>query len=535
MLPPSTNIIQLLTMCASGSLSAFMDPHTVSVAIQIFTNSVILLLGTLELIVIALVKVIAQKTCGVSIPFNFGVCLRPLSVAMATAKSDRPGESENIEHMRMRQHHSSSGSPGDSYPVSAPATRSAQEDATVDSYSLEANGYGVEREHSSGPHRSASTVDGMTLKQFDQFDNLSDVSSDIMHPPERRNVYADIYMLGLAFFVVVYACDGSTQLSTYCFLITMTTLSLIHTNQTISNVMTALRQQRLSLETASTHRKVLTRRVFTVGIAGCNCLALFCYTASSGSSLFDDLVKGSVFDLVFAVVLPLMAPIMLSCVSPKQNPAQTIAECSPFVFTLATVAVLVFIASRGTIEAVVHSLSNFTDATRHGTVQEAQVAVHENRSSHAYGNATLIEEMMGWMYGSAKTSVTKAPGIPWLDIEIHTNSSIYFNADLSTTVDGWHNVPFLVLAPLIKLPAVVCILTSIVNRSHNIVITSLTLILTIRGIVDAFQETYGASGIGGGGGEGGGGTHSTSIAITALSFSTLSTLLCLTKNIVAMA
>lgn len=402
-------IIQTALLLSSGAFNVLLNPGSLSVEKQLFVSSVILMIGFAQGFALVLFKLFVRWLTGWDLRFGISYLFAPLAKAMSNPINARPGETD----------------------VTTPIVTKI-------------------------PARNSTCVpeiDGSTNDGFDSDDESSiPVASHFMPEleleiAERRNVYTDIYLLGIATFTATYCIDTVSPAPTTAFLSGLLVMSIA---QSVNIVVILSRATDMGLDTAVT-QAMRGKRLLTVTacIFATGSFVMFCAGLWNAHEVESSV--NSIFDVTFSVILPLIAPWLLVTVSPKQQPLRTFFECTPFVFTICVSFVLFFLATRGQISTIVHDINI---ASNH---------IHNNRTDMQVSNKVI-------------------------DIEFHSdvNASLHFNMDLfsTTSVDSAGNIPMLLCAPLIKIPTIVVVLANVINRSNLVVITALLVTMSMREISD---------------------------------------------------
>ena len=392
-------IIQTVLLLSSGAFNAVLNPGSLSVEKQLFVSSVILIIGAAQGLCLLLIKVVLRAFCGCDVKFGISYLFAPLTTALRIGVNDRPGETDPT------------------IPVVLKATPRLYHNPVPD----------IESDEEEAPLSHFNPEQELVLE-------------------ERRHVYSDIYLLGIAAFTTTYCIDTVSPTPTTAFISGLLVMSVTqavnilfilsrsNAQDVLNEVETALHGKRL-LTVISCMFATASFIMFCIGLAG---------TATEVS------VVENMFDVTFSVALPLVCPWLLVTVSPKQAPMRTLMECTPFVLTLCLAYIMFFLATRGQIFAIVHALGNIET------------------------NSSLLDI----------TSVT--------DLEFHSdvNASIHFATDFSSTtsVDSAANIPLLLCAPILKIPAIIVVLANVINRSNLILVTSLLLVMTARQISDTSSD-----------------------------------------------
>jgi hypothetical protein len=407
-------IVQTILLLSSGAFNVVLNPGSLSVEKQLFVSSVILMIGFAQGTILVVLKVLFRWITGVDLHFGMSHLFAPLTKAMSNAINDRPGETDVIAHV----------------------VHKVQLRNTTVVPEIDANGFdGFDSDDESG-----APVASHFMPELE------------MEIAERRNVYTDIYLLGIATFTATYCIDTVSPAPTTAFLSGLLIMSIA---QSVNIVVILSRAREAGLDTSLT-RTMRCKRVLTVTacVFATGSFVMFCVGLATAHADVSDV--SSIFDVTFSVLLPLIAPWLLVTVSPKQQPLRTFFECTPFVFTICFSFVLFFLATRGQISTIVHDL---------------KVVSQDNH------NATKI-----------LTSESL------LDIEFHSdvNASLHFNMDIfsTTSVDSAGNIPMLLCAPLIKIPTIVVVLANVINRSNLVVITALLVIMSVREMTDTNTDPF---------------------------------------------
>jgi hypothetical protein len=410
-------IIQTVLLLSSGAFNVLLNPGNLSVEKQLFVSSVILMIGFAQGLVVVLLKVLFRWLTGWNLKFGMSYLFAPLAKAMSNPVNDRPGETDVIT------------------PI---VTRIPPRDPNI-----------------------VPEIDGSVYDGFDSEDEANTPVASHFMPEleikidERRNVYTDIYLLGIATFTATYCIDTVSPAPTTAFLSGLLIMSI---TQSV-NIIVILSRATDIANDSSISQALRGKRLLTVSscIFATGSFVMFCI--GLGNSHADESNVNSLFDVTFSVILPLIAPWLLVTVSPKQQPLRTFFECTPFVFTICFSFVLFFLATRGQISTIVH---------------EINVA-----SKHQHNNNTGLQ---------------LSDNI--IDIEFHSdvNASLHFNMDLfsTTSVDSAGNIPMLLCAPLVKIPTMVAVLANVINRSNLVVITTLLVTMSMRELsnTDAALTTH---------------------------------------------
>jgi hypothetical protein len=388
-------VVQTILLLGSGSLNVFILPGSLSVEKQLFVSSVILMVGFAQGVVLLLFKVIIRICTGIDIRFGSSYLFSPLTTAMQNAVNDRPGETAVYKDQNLSL-------------------------SNVD--------------------MQAESEDGDTDTVFSHF-----IAEQEIVIEERRNIYTDVYLLGLAAFTATYCIDTVSPAPTTAFVSGLLIMSIL---QTFNILVILSRSKQTAFGGAEPIPEMHAKRILTVTSCffATAAFVMFCTgLLGADSENKENSSVDNIFDATFSVILPLVSPWLLVTVSPKQQPLRTLLECTPFVFTICFCFVLFFLATRGEIYAILHQLND----------------------------------------GGARNATAT-------DIEFHSdvNASIHFDLDFftRTSVDSAGNIPLLLCAPLIKIPTMIVVLANVMNRSNLVVITSLLVIMSIREISNTHAQ-----------------------------------------------
>jgi hypothetical protein len=402
-------IIQTALLLSSGGFNVLLNPGSLSVEKQLFVSSVILMIGFAQGFVLLLVKVVLRYITGVNLQCGTGYLFAPLANAMRNSINDRPGETDV------------------STPVVTKITNTGQTKGSVyDGYDSEDEDFAPTASH---------------------FMPEMEIVID-----EKRNVYTDIYLLGIATFTITYCIDTVSPAPTTAFLSGLLIMSIA---QSI-NILIILTRVGGGYIEGMDVRAMRAKRLLTVTSCIFATGGFIMFSTGLANSKSDSSSIHTLFDVTFSIILPLISPWLLVTVSPKQQPLRTLFECTPFVFTICFSFVLFFLATRGQISTIVHELSSTNTNTTQNTT-------------------------------------TTVLGIRIAELEFHTdvNASLHFNMDMfsKTAVDSAGNIPMLMFAPLIKIPTIVVVLANVINRSNLVVITALLVTMSLREINDSPVNT----------------------------------------------
>jgi hypothetical protein len=273
---------------------------------------------------------------------------------------------------------------------------------------------------------------------------LSDLDSNDARPiVEHRNTYVDVYGLGWACFATLYACDTSSELPSISFVFTLLTLLFMQGLYTLS---TLFQNYQRGFVESEEYKKINTKKALMIG-STCMCLISFSVlTVSLGQNILprQDATIASTF---LSIILPSTAPILLISVPPSSTPLRLLAECLPFVLTLSLSYIMFFIGTKGELSAAIRQINDM----------------------QIISNSTNFTE---------PTSPFYLPSFE-LDVHFQSNETIHFSASMDTSVEV-NNVLLLLIAPIFKVPALICILASIISRQLLTVTSCLLLILSMR-------------------------------------------------------
>lgn len=419
-------LAQTFLILLSGAFNGLLTPSSQSVTKELFVSSVILMLGVVQGLLIIIAKLMLRKFCRVHTNCGMHLLLKPLSTAMSTAKTDRPGENGPSEHALR----SSTGVGEASGTIPPPNT-----------------------DHSDMEDPPPSARDNQSLSGFSDLDE-----NDVMRVDE-RNVYTDVYLLGFAAFSVTYCSDTSSVIPSISFVFTLLAICFLQSLHVITVLLQSLKSQSYMTDIDEATKQLNTKRGMTVATAALCILSFIVYIFGFAGRL-KPLLSSSIFDIVFSIILPMLSPLFLITISPKNNALRVIFECTPFIFCLCISYSLFFLASRGTIYTVIHEVNQIS-------------------------NSSLTED-----FDLAKN--TASSYLPAFDLEIHqeSNSSIHFKADLSTSADRLENLPLLLLAPFVKIPLVILVLANTINRSFLTICSAMLFVLSCRSVVETKSTDY---------------------------------------------
>lgn len=485
-------LLQTFVLLLSGGFNSILSPNTISVDKQLFLSSLILIIGCIEALALLIIKVLLRKLCRVHITYGMAYLIAPLTTAMGSRLTERPGETGDA-----------AGDDDDCccccYERDAAAAADSDIDLTdlhhshrpgdLDLDDVEADLERVERELRRqgrgggggtgvkvGPNAVSSMDDGDPVPRAHPLDSRTDprleprldprldvawddadsvLSADAENLRERdyRNVFTDIYVLGIASFTVTYCIDATSPLPSASFLFGIVVMTLVQS----TNILIILYRGARYRQHATSAGGATLKRTFTLVSSICMLMSylMFCIgIIHTGPTTF----AASLFDAIFSFALPLVCPILLTTISPKSNPLQTIIECSPFVFTLSAAFFLFFLTTRGQLSAIVHQIS--------------------------------------WKETNLDDTGDFILSIPYIDIEVHSdvNASLHFTtteltgATHGAASDPLSNLPLLLLAPFIKVPTIIIVISSVINRSGLVVSTSMLLVLAARELANKIHN-----------------------------------------------
>jgi hypothetical protein len=400
-------IVQTVVLLTSGAFNVLLNPGTLAVSNQLFVSSVILMIGFAQGLILVTFKVIVRLITGWNLHCSSSYLFAPLASAMSNSVNDRPGETD----------------------VNTPIVTPIQPRSVQST------------------HGRPSAYDG-----YDTEDDDADVTATHFMPElemaidERRNVYTDIYLLGIATFTTTYCIDTVSPVPTTAFVSGLLIMSIAQS----TNIMVILARSNVTYLDVETTRAMRGKRLLTVTscIFATGAFVVFCIGLADAKMATESIQ--TMFDVTFSIILPLIAPWLLVTVSPKQQPLRTLFECTPFVFTICFSFVLFFLATRGQMSAMIHEFSS--------------AVANENNSN--------------------TTKAVISGNVVELQFHSDVNASIHFNMDVfsTTSVDSAGNIPMLMFAPLVKIPTIVVVLANVINRSNLVVITALMVTMSLREI-----------------------------------------------------
>lgn len=410
-------VVQTVLLLSSGAFNVVLNPGSLSVEKQLFVSSVILMIGFAQGLVLLLIKILIRNITGWNVYLGSRYLFAPLTTAMSNAVCDRPGETD----------------------VTTPVVTKLQTVIPVDN-SKTRDAPGQKGQY--GPKDGFESDDDEFAPTASHFMPELELAIE-----ERRNVYTDIYLLGIAAFTATYCIDTVSPAPTTAFLSGLLIMSIA---QSLNIVVILSRSNGgfISGEDAHTMRSkrllTVTSCVFATGSFVMFCIAL-------ANAKVEASAVQSIFDVTFSVILPLICPWLLVTVSPKQQPLRTLFECTPFVFTICFTFIMFFLATRGQVSTI----------------------IHESIDDSRYYNHTHLQPFM-------TNSV--------VELEFHSdvNASLRFNMDFfsTTTVDSAGNIPMLMFAPIVKIPTIMVVIANVINRSNLVVITTLLVTMSLREMTD---------------------------------------------------
>ena len=390
-------IIQTGLLLSSGAFNALLSPASLSVEKQLFVSSVVLIVGCAQGFILLVFKVVLRFCTGIDLKFGSSYLFAPLTSALKHGVNDRPGETDTT------------------IPIVVRATPRLYQNPVLD----------IESEDENEPVAS-------------HFIPEQELVMD-----ERRNIYRDVYLLGLAAFTATYCIDTVSPTPATSFLSGLLVLSIA---QSVNILFILARANTPGISSTEIQSMLHGKRILTVTSCLFASVAFVMFCIGLAGTATEISAVENMFDVTFSIVLPMICPWLLVTVSPKQLPMRTLMECTPFVLTLCLAYILFFLATRGQISTIIHALREIGD------------------------NSTLVD----------LNSMT--------DFEIHSdvNASIYFTTDMfsKTSVDSAGNIPLLMIAPLLKIPTIVVVLANVINRSNLLVINSLLIVTAARQISD---------------------------------------------------
>jgi hypothetical protein len=274
---------------------------------------------------------------------------------------------------------------------------------------------------------------------------LSDLDSNDAYPVlQHRNTYIDVYGLGWACFATLYACDTSSELPSISFIFTLLALLFMQGLYTLSTLQKNYRQ---GLWEAQEYKNANTKRALTLGSTCMSLISFSVLTVALGQSILPR-QNATVSSTFLSIVLPSTAPILLISVPPSSTPLRLLGECLPFVLTLSISYIMFFVGTKGELSTAIRQIND---------MQITKL------------NTTNITQPVNPFY------------LPSFELDVHfeSNETIQFSASMDTSVEV-NNVFLLLAAPIFKVPALICILASIISRQLLTVTSCLLLILSMR-------------------------------------------------------
>lgn len=410
-------IIQTALLLSSGAFNVLLNPGSLSVEKQLFVSSVILMIGFAQGFILLVFKVIIRYISGWDLYFGTRYLFAPLTTAMSNSISERPGETDVTTPVVTKFH---SHKMEQTTVCTSDNTGNEHDD---EEYDIDSNDHDFEA----------------TASHF-----MPELEQAI---EERRNVYTDIYLLGIATFTATYCIDTVSPAPTTAFLSGLLIMSI---TQSV-NIVVILSRGNSGFMGEMEGRAMRAKRLLTVTscVFATGSFVMFC--VALGNSNTDVSAVQSIFDIAFSVVLPLICPWLLVTVSPKQQPLRTLFECTPFVFTICFTFIMFFLATRGQVTTILHAVSNNTSLQ----------------------NRTIMDTL-------TENSVVE------LAFHSGVNASLRFNMDFfsTTAVDSVGNLPMLLIAPAVKIPTIMVVIANVINRSNLVVITALLVTMSLRQISD---------------------------------------------------
>lgn len=274
---------------------------------------------------------------------------------------------------------------------------------------------------------------------------LSEIDSNDAYPVlEHRSTYLDVYGLGWACFATLYACDTSSELPSMSFVFTLLALLFVQGLYTMSTMIKNYQQGVSHLEE---FKNANTKKALTLGATCMSSISFTTLTVALGQNILprQDATISSTF---LSIVLPSTAPLLLISVPPSSTPLRLLGECLPFVLTLSISYIMFFIGTKGELSAAIRQIND---------MQITKL------------NSTNITEPANPFY------------LPSFELDVHffSNETIQFSASMDTSVEV-NNMLLLFAAPIFKVPALICILASIISRQLLTVTSCLLLILSMR-------------------------------------------------------
>ena len=362
----------------SMSLNAQLSPMETTTENHIFVSSVIILVACLEALCISIVCVLTRRFCNLNIRFHANVLFTPLTTALQKQEEQRSGDF-NRDNKQLF--------------VLTDATALDQE---ITNLHRRAEGAGVE-------YVDVEDIDESILRLDD---------SDIL-VEENRDVYKDIYLLGVGTFCIFYSTDTVSPVPSFCFLVGLLVTSIRDMFGVVQSLMRGGSVNTIGFV-----------RLLTLVAYG----FIFFSLATMSFVVLHRIKQYSYMNIIMSVLLPMLSPFMLHYISPKQDPLRTIRECSPFVATMALWYIASFLSLRGLM----------------ATAMKAE-------------------------------SVT---GTTQIDVQFDMNSF-----HLRTAVDNFYNIPWVILIPLLKIPAMSIVIAAIINRRNLEIICPILFVLTLRELI----------------------------------------------------
>jgi hypothetical protein len=382
-----------------------MSPMDTMTEVHVFVSSVIILVSCAQALIIYGFCSLVEVCFHVKLSLHSTILFTPLTRALATDEDNRHGDFDG------------DGNQSKSLFVLTDATlldnveRTTHKEISVDAGM--APGGEVDEDKHDGISNVSSVYD----------DDIFFEDLDLM-TQETRNVYTDIYLLGIATFCIFYSVDTVSTIPCYSFLVGLTLA-------TVRDIVSVFK----SLLRGNTLFKVGIARVLTLNAFITITFAQICLGISFSIQSLDSMkpINSSFLNIMLAVVLPVTSPCMLLTISPKQYPLVTIQECSPFVVTMAFWYIAFFLSLRGHLHSAMYSTTN-------GTAIDIDMGIEMQQSFH-----------------------------------------------LDTAVDHGYNIPWIIFSPMIKVLSMSIIMAAIINRRNLEILCPIQLILVIRELSHAFS------------------------------------------------
>lgn len=407
-----------MILVGSITLNVRMSPMDTLTEVHVFVSSVIILVSCAQAIVIYGFCWLMDHCFHVKLLVHSTILFTPLTKALETNEESRHGD------------------------FNGDGNQSKSLFVLTDPKILDDGGRGPEPEYSVDDHMVddhkvtgvSVSVTGSVGDICEQDDDSSIATSgydnDIFFEDidvvthEKRNVYSDIYLLGIATFCIFYSVDTVSTVPCYSFLVGLTIASI---RDIVSVFRSLLRGNSLfNIGIA----RILTLNAFMTITCAQFCLGIsFILQYQHCIKLFDT----SFLNIMLAIVLPLTSPCMLLTLSPKKNPLVTIQECCPFIVTMAFWYIAFFLSLRGHLHSAMYSDTN-------GTAIDIDMGIEMEQSFH-----------------------------------------------LDTAVDHGYNIPWIIFSPIIKVLAMSIIIAGIINRRNLEVLCPIQFILGLREMSQVFS------------------------------------------------